>query len=95
MTLSVWQHARKAIVVSAGGDLAARAGRVVELAAVLQPGVRGFSAWVSALRPYQLSAIAGRWGAGGYIGVPVLAMYISRTERRIALLGLGGCGAGC
>jgi 4-hydroxybenzoate polyprenyltransferase len=67
--LAIWAHARQAYVVNAGDDLAARAGRVSEVAGVLPRERAGLRVWFKALRLHQ-------WLKNVLVFVPLLAAHM-------------------
>jgi 4-hydroxybenzoate polyprenyltransferase len=66
--LAIWKHARHAYVVNADEGLAARAGRICEVAAVLPRKPVGLRTWVKALRLHQ-------WLKNVLVFVPLLAAH--------------------
>jgi 4-hydroxybenzoate polyprenyltransferase len=80
--LAVWRHARRAIVVNAGDELAAAAAEVCEVERHFPREAGGTRDWLRALRPHQwlknllvfLPLLAAhRWHDAGAIGAAVLA----------------------
>lgn len=67
--LAIWAHARQAYVVNAGDSLAARAGRVSEVAKVLPRERPGLRTWLKALRLHQ-------WLKNVLVFVPLLAAHL-------------------
>lgn len=75
--LAIWQHAKRAYVINAGGGLAARASRISEVAAVL-PGERaGLRIWFKALRLHQ-------WLKNVLVFVPLLAAHMLLRPSAVA-----------
>ena len=66
--LAIWKHARLAYVVNAGDGLAARVGRVSEVADVLPRKRAGLRVWLKALRLHQ-------WLKNVLVFVPLLAAH--------------------
>lgn len=67
--LAVWKHARRAWVVNGNARLAARAGRVSEVAEVLPRDRAGVREWLRALRLHQ-------WLKNVLVFVPLLAAHL-------------------
>jgi 4-hydroxybenzoate polyprenyltransferase len=67
--LAVWAHARHAYVVNAGGGLAARVGRVSEVADVMPRERAGLRTWLKAMRLHQ-------WLKNVLVFVPLLAAHM-------------------
>lgn len=66
--LAIWAHAKRAYVVNAGSGLAARVGRVSEVADVLPRERAGVRTWLKALRLHQ-------WLKNVLVFVPLLASH--------------------
>lgn len=75
--LAIWQHARRAYVVNAGDGLAARAGRVSEVADVLPRDRAGLRVWLKALRLHQ-------WLKNVLVFVPLLAAHMLLQPSAVA-----------
>lgn len=67
--LAIWRHARRAFVVNAADRLAAKAGRISELAGVMPREQAGPCSWLKALRLHQ-------WLKNALVFVPLLAAHL-------------------
>ena len=66
--LAIWAHARQAYVVNAGNGLAARVGRISEVANIMPRERAGLRVWLKALRVHQ-------WLKNVLVFVPLLAAH--------------------
>ncbi|MDD4915228.1 MAG: UbiA family prenyltransferase [Methylococcales bacterium] len=66
--LAVWKHARRAIVVNAGADLARKAGTLCELERIFPPAMQNIKTWRHVLRVHQ-------WLKNLLLFVPLLASH--------------------
>ncbi len=90
--LQVWKHARRAIVVNAGGGLVAAVQRRYEVEKVFPSERRPLRAWIKGLRLYQ-------WLKNALVFLPLLASHkvfdaTALAESALAFLCFGLCASG-